>query len=86
MRTQRWLDTRVERARKRVMRDCERQSLSLGSLDAALLEITDDQPTEASAALLEEALDCLPAYAYADLVEQARRCLVHGERRCPSGT
>jgi uroporphyrinogen-III synthase len=58
------------------MADCERSSLSLNSLYAALREITHDQPTEASALLLAEALDCLPADAYGYLVEEARRSLV----------
>jgi hypothetical protein len=66
------------------MTDCERGRLSLGSLYAALREITDDPPTEISARLLPEALDCLPGHAFASLVEEVRRYLIdeaeHGAR------
>lgn len=73
MRTQEWFDTRVERARNRIMGECKPGTLGLTTLFGALGEITDDPPNEEDARLLAEALDCLPLDAYRFLIAEARR-------------
>jgi len=69
---QAWLETRVDRARLRLLADIERGRLDLGTLFAALRQITGDLPTEADARLLAEAARCLPIDSYVVLLRAAR--------------
>jgi len=76
MRTRDWLDTRVERARQRIIADCERGEPDIGTLLAAFEEITDGSPSESDAMLLAEALSCLPADDCARLLMRARDSVI----------
>jgi hypothetical protein len=69
---QAWLESRVDRARARLLADIERGRLDLGTLFAALRQITSAAPTEDDARLLAEAARCLPIDAYAVLLRAAR--------------
>ncbi len=73
MRTREWFETRVDRARQRIMAECKPGTLGLGTLFSALGEITDDPPHEGDARLLAEALGCLSPDVYRFLVDEARR-------------
>lgn len=75
MRSQEWLETRVQRARERILTEARGGHLGLHTLFAALGEITDDPPSEHDALLLAEALGCIRAEACSYLIGETRRIL-----------
>src|SRR5437867_10349268 len=82
MRTHEWLRTQEARA-ERVISDAQKNHhVELGTLFAALGEITDDPPGEDSAEILARTLGCLDVRALQHLVHEARRAV---EQRLSSG-
>ena len=76
MRTEEWLRTRMQRARGRILADAQCASLDVGTLEAALKEITDDPPNASDVKVLAEALGALRVDAFLHLLQQTRESLI----------